>query len=92
VKKIDVRDLRGRLGLTQQQFAACLGLSTVSISRWEHDHTKPTGGTEILVALVERAVARHGPEHVVDKLQNLFRSNDIDRVVTLVYLGDGASP
>ncbi|HHP7245233.1 MAG TPA: helix-turn-helix domain-containing protein [Elainellaceae cyanobacterium] len=37
-----IRELRGRLGLTQQEFAEKLGVSFTSINRWENQHQQPT--------------------------------------------------
>ncbi len=37
----DVRRLRGRLGLTQEQFAERLGVSTITIHRWESGQSHP---------------------------------------------------
>ena len=37
-----IRELRMETMLTQQQFAASLGFSYPTISRWENGHTKPS--------------------------------------------------
>jgi putative transcriptional regulator len=37
-----VRELRFRLGLTQEQLAAELGVTFVSINRWENRKTQPS--------------------------------------------------
>ena len=37
-----VRELRGRLGLTQEKFAARLGVTFPTINRWENRRTKPS--------------------------------------------------
>lgn len=37
-----VRALRKRLGLTQIEFAAKLGVSFASVNRWENEQNKPT--------------------------------------------------
>lgn len=47
-----IRELRKRLGLTQQQFAAQLGVSFVTLNRWENGQAKPSAlGLEKLRAL-----------------------------------------
>jgi DNA-binding transcriptional regulator YiaG len=38
-----IRKLRKRLGLTQEQFAHKLGVTFVSVNRWENGHSTPTG-------------------------------------------------
>ena len=37
-----VRDLRRRLGLTQEKFAARLGVTFPTINRWENGRAKPS--------------------------------------------------
>jgi type I restriction enzyme M protein len=37
----DIRRLRSRLGLSQQQLADRLGVSYATVNRWENGHTKP---------------------------------------------------
>lgn len=80
--------LRDRLGLTQQEFATLLGLSTVSVSRWEHKHTKPTDASKALLDLLSRAVAKKNPGAIVAALRSLSGADEIDRIITLVHLGD----
>jgi putative transcriptional regulator len=37
-----IRDLRARLGLTQEKFAARLGVTFPTINRWENGRAKPS--------------------------------------------------
>ena len=37
-----VRQLRQLLGLTQEQFAARMGVTLVTVNRWENDRSKPS--------------------------------------------------
>ena len=37
-----VRELRERTGLTQEKFAAKLGVTFPTINRWENGHAKPS--------------------------------------------------
>lgn len=39
----DVKDLRKRLGMTQKQFAAAVGVHVVTIIRWEKGSFNPSG-------------------------------------------------
>jgi transcriptional regulator with XRE-family HTH domain len=83
--------MRERMGLTQQEFATLLGVSTVSISRWEHQHTKPTDSSHALVALLDRAIARKGDRgltKIMDTLRNISGTNELARIIALVHLGD----
>lgn len=38
----DVKTLRKRLGLSQERFAQKLGVSTMTIRRWESGNSKPS--------------------------------------------------
>ncbi len=37
-----IREIRGRIGLTQEKFAAKLGVTFPTVSRWEHGRAKPS--------------------------------------------------
>jgi len=37
-----IRDLRLRLGLTQEQFAAKVGVTCSTVNRWENGKSKPS--------------------------------------------------
>ena len=37
-----VREVRQRLGLTQEKFAAALGVTTPTINRWENGRARPS--------------------------------------------------
>ena len=51
-----IRRLRKKLGLTQEEFAHRLGVSWVTVSRWEHGHSSPRGLSEkALDAVAKRA-------------------------------------
>ena len=38
---LPVRKIRDKLGLTQDQFADKLGVSSITVSRWERDNNRP---------------------------------------------------
>ena len=65
----DIRSLRAHLDLTQQQFASLLGLSFVSVNRWEGDHSAPTGLSLVLLQLVSGAARRVSPNELVRLLR-----------------------
>ena len=55
-----VKELRTRLGLSQEKLAARLGVSLPTINRWEKGKAKP----DILaLRAVEQFVQKLGPEH-----------------------------
>ncbi|MFH1902125.1 MAG: helix-turn-helix domain-containing protein [Candidatus Omnitrophota bacterium] len=40
--KLDIKKIRNKLNLTQEQLAYELGVSWTTISRWENDKVKPS--------------------------------------------------
>jgi DNA-binding transcriptional regulator YiaG len=38
-----IRSLRVKLAMTQEQFAHHIGVTTVTVNRWERGHTSPKG-------------------------------------------------
>jgi len=55
----DVLRLRRMLGLTQQQLATMLHLSTVTVSRWETGRAAPVGYGDIALQLLTRIAKGH---------------------------------
>jgi DNA-binding transcriptional regulator YiaG len=39
---VQIRALRNRLGLTQEEFAHRLGVTFSTVNRWENGHAKPS--------------------------------------------------
>ena len=58
---IDVRKLREKLKLSQNEFAARFGFSAAVLRNWEQGRNRPAGPARILLAVI----ARH-PEAVED--------------------------
>jgi DNA-binding XRE family transcriptional regulator len=57
--------IRRKLGLTQEQMARLLGVSFVSVNRWEGGHSSPTGPTLDLYLAIDAAVRTgHAPETI----------------------------
>lgn len=48
-----VRDIRVKLGLTQQQFAGMLCISLGTLRNWEQGRTQPDGPALVLLRVVE---------------------------------------
>ena len=61
---IDVRSVRGKLGLSQSQFAARFGFTPATVKNWEQGRTQPDGPARILLAVIA-----HHPEAVEDALR-----------------------
>ncbi len=54
VPQVDVKALRGRLGLTQREFAQRFSFSTRSVQNWEQGRRLPEGPARILLTVIDR--------------------------------------
>lgn len=52
---IDVRAIREKLGLTQQQFAMQFGFSLATVRNWEQGTRVPPGSQRVLLTVIDRA-------------------------------------
>ncbi|HAD07582.1 MAG TPA: transcriptional regulator [Anaerolineaceae bacterium] len=50
----DVKAVRERLKLSQQQFALLLGVSVNTLQNWEQGRRKPRGAVKVLLRVAER--------------------------------------
>ncbi|ORE89996.1 XRE family transcriptional regulator [Aurantimonas sp. 22II-16-19i] len=62
--EIDVRSLRRRLGMTQDEFASAFGFTINQIREWEQARARPLGGLRAYLLLIDKA-----PESVLALLQ-----------------------
>ena len=53
--RIDVKEIRTRLGLTQQVFAARFGFSINTLRHWEQGKRAPEGPTRAYLLVIARA-------------------------------------
>jgi putative transcriptional regulator len=60
---LNVRAIRKKLGLTQEEFAMRFGLSLSSLRNWEQGHRRPQGPCRTLLTLIDRI-----PEQVSEAL------------------------
>ena len=51
---VDVRNIRRRLALTQQAFAAQFGFSVAAVRHWEQGSRVPETSARILLTLIDR--------------------------------------
>jgi DNA-binding transcriptional regulator YiaG len=57
-----VHDLRERIGLTQEKFAARLGVTFPTINRWENGHSKPSPLALRQVEALLRELGKNGED------------------------------
>ncbi|MCK4869164.1 MAG: helix-turn-helix domain-containing protein [Alphaproteobacteria bacterium] len=62
-RKVDIKALRARLGISQEAFAGRYGLDVATLRNWEQGRTEPEGPAATLLQLIER-----DPEKVVELL------------------------
>ena len=55
VPDIDVERVRGRLGLSQVDFAAAFGVSVATVRNWEQGRRRPHGPARVLLVVIEKA-------------------------------------
>ena len=54
-EKIDVKAIRTRLNMTQQEFAGRFGFSVNTLRHWEQGSRQPEGPTRAYLLVIERA-------------------------------------
>ena len=64
IEEPDVGAIREAYGLSQEQFAALLGISVRTLQNWEQGRRRPQGPARVLL----RVAAKH-PEAVLDTLK-----------------------
>ncbi len=60
---VDVKAVRAKVGMTQEQFAARFGFSTATLRHWERGDRTPTGPSLVLLNVIER-----NPQAVIQAL------------------------
>jgi len=53
--RVDVKEIRRKLGLTQQAFAARFGFSVNTLRHWEQGKRIPEGPTRVYLLVISRA-------------------------------------
>lgn len=60
---VDVKAVRAKVGMTQEQFAARFGFSTTTLRHWERGDRSPHGPALVLLNVIE-----HNPQVVIEAL------------------------
>lgn len=82
------RARRLKFDLTQEKFAAMLGLSAVSVNRWENGHWKPSGLNAVIFTMLDSALKLHPSTHVAQALQKADGAH-VELVLVLAKLISG---
>ena len=62
---IDVKSVRTKIGMTQEQFAARFGFSTATLRHWERGDRTPHGPALVLLNVIQ-----HNPQAVIEALSS----------------------
>ncbi len=54
IPDIDVAEVRAKTGLSQAEFARSIGVAKGTLLNWEHGRRRPTGPTQVLLALISK--------------------------------------
>ena len=60
---VDIKALRARLGISEEEFAGRYGVDPTTLRDWEQGRSKPEGAAATLIQLIERA-----PDKIVELL------------------------
>ena len=52
--RVNVRDIRERLKLSQAQFAARFGFTAAAVRQWEQGRRQPHGPARVLLTIIDR--------------------------------------
>jgi transcriptional regulator with XRE-family HTH domain len=85
VSPAEIKALRKAFGMTQEAFAAMLGLSFVSINKWENKASAPTGLSAVMLELLQ-GVSRTIPVRKVRAQLEACEGSPIDVIRTLTKL------
>ncbi|RCW71295.1 helix-turn-helix domain-containing protein [Pseudorhodoferax soli] len=64
-RPVDVRALRAKVEMTQEEFAARFGFSTATLRHWERGDRTPHGASLVLLNVIER-----NPRAVIEALRD----------------------
>lgn len=62
-RPVDVKALRAKVNMTQEEFAARFGFSTATLRHWERGDRAPNGASLVLLNVIE-----HNPRAVIEAL------------------------
>jgi len=80
-----IKELRTKLKVSQQSFAALIGFTVTAVNRWENDKGSPTGLAELLLALLSNVVDVH-PRIIVLRVLRGVGPEPVPLVRALVWL------
>lgn len=77
--------IRKRLDLSQEQMARLLGVSFVSVNRWEGGHSSPTGPSRDLYLAVDAAIRAGNAPEAIHRAANSDRGTFLYTLFRMAY-------
>lgn len=74
VKTVNVKAIREKTGLSQEQLAQLLGTSWVSVSRWERKVARPSSTAATRLQRLRELLERIGPALPREEVPNFLRT------------------
>ena len=78
---IEIREIRKRLGMTQEELAKRLGVSTRTVQNWEQGGVIPATSKDAIARVLGGAEEKRGWDEVISRL---------DRIIELLEGKEGA--
>lgn len=85
----DLVRIRTTLGLTQERMAALLGVSFVSVNRWERGHSVPLRAVLDLYEALDGAVRAGNPPEKIIRVAAEERPQFLQKIFTMAYASGG---
>ena len=85
VDQIHLAAIRRKLGLPQEQMARLLGVSFVSVNRWEGGHSSPTGPIRDLYLALDGAIKAGYPPQSILQASNGERGAFLYTLFRMAY-------
>ncbi len=84
IKGEEIKELRKKLGLTQEELARLLNVGFSTVNRWENNKATPTGQSLVVLSKLKELVeeAESGEELNLDNLREILRDLRSGRLVS----------
>ena len=80
----EIKELRKKLGLTQEEFAKLLGVGYTTVNRWENGKSEPRGQALITIKKFKELVeyAERGEGFTLDELREVLKEVESGKIVS----------
>jgi len=84
MKGEEIRELRKKLGLTQEEFARLLGVGYTTINRWENGKSEPRGQASEILEKLKTIIeeAEKGRDITLEELKEILKDLGNGRLVS----------